>query len=579
MKTVNNKRWEDTDWAKCHRRVFKLQKQVFDAENRGDNETVVKLQKRIANSFDAKLLAVRQVAQTSKGRKAAGIDGIKNPTDTQKLRMAIELEIHHRPSSVRRVWIPKPGKDELRPLGIPNLIDRAHQALLVMVMEPQWETHFSQRQYGFRKGRGPHDATEFIRRHLRQAGPKWALEIDIEKFFDMIDHRELLRRLAAPPQIEAAVKKTLQAGGCVLGEHGPQDVGTPQGGPLSPLLANIALAGLEDHLERTFRRNYAGRITALGRPTLAIYADDAVVMHREREVVEWARGIIREYLVPLGLKLNEGKTRVTHTQEPLPTAAKAGFDFLGFHFQHHWTKKPGSKRVPYLLVTPSESAVKRCYQKCSERIDKLKLSRKQRGTRQYRQAQGKSDPVTVMIIDLNRMTRGWANYFCKCNAKQCFGKMDHLLHTKLWQWSTRRFERKKVQWVIDLLFSGVETDKDGKPLLRRDGNPRERQWAFKSPFVANDVPHRTLLKLADIPIQDHPLVQPHRSYYDGDWTYWQLRKKNRYPGTPPMLPLTAFRRQRGKCTICSQPILTGQRFAKGRKGNLETVGHTHCLPS
>lgn len=570
------KRWEHIHWRTAARYVHKLQQRVFDAEQRGDLLTVGKYQDKIANSFYAKALAVRQVAQISKGRKTAGIDGIKSPTPAAKMRMATGLTIHHRPSAVRRKWIEKPGKDEMRPLGIPNLIDRAHQALLVLILDPQWESHFSNHQYGFRKGRGPHDAIDFIQRHLRQAGPKWVLEIDIEKFFDKLDHEELLRRLAAPPTISDAVRRCLKAGVLDQVEHTAPDIGTPQGGPLSPCLANVALAGLEACLEREFRREYAGRITALGMPTLVVYADDAVVLHRDRGVVEWSRTVIQRYLDPLGLRLSESKTRVSHTEQPTRPGEGAGFDFLGFHVQHAWTKKLGGIKVPYIMVTPSKRSVERFYRDCADRLDKLKLSREQRGARRDRQAQGGKDPVTNMICDLNKRIQGWANYFGKCNAKACFGRLDHLLHGKLWQWSVRRFDRKRVQWIIDHLFSGVELDKDGKPLRRLDGNPRARKWAFKSPFVAKEAPHVTLRKLADTPIRNHVLVKPEKRFYDGDWTYWQLRMRTRYAGTPPMVSIAAFRRQKGNCYICAKPILMGERLTVGKQDRLQVISYSDC---
>lgn len=580
MKNEIQNRWEDIDWRKFTNHFFRLQRLVFDAATRGDKKTVRRIQQKIANSFHAKALAVRQVAQISSGRYTAGIDGIKSLKTAEKMRMATGLRINHQPSSVRRVWIPKPGKNEKRPLGIPNMIDRAHQALLVLVLEPQWEALLLNRQYGFRKGRGTHDAINFIQRHLRKAGPKYVLEIDIEKFFDRLDHEELLRRLDAPPVIASAVRKILKAGALVSDEHAAPHKGTPQGGPLSPLLANIALAGLENHLESEFRREYRGRIKALGLPTLVVYADDAVVLHRERHVVEWSRTAIQAYLVPLGLNLNENKTRISHTQQPTQQGEDAGFDFLGFHVQHQWTKRSGGKREPYILVKPSKTSVTRFYRDCAERIDTLKLSRKQRGARRDRQAQGKRDPITVMIGNLNRKIRGWTNYFCKCNAKECFSGLDRLIHRKLWKWSIRRFDSKRVQWIIDHLFSGVELDNDGKPLMRLDGNPRDRKWAFKSPFVPNDTPHLTLFKLADTPIRKHVLIKPEKRFYDGDWPYWQLRMQTRrYPGTPPMVSIAAFRRQKGICFDCKERIRRGELLTIGSKDRLQTISHLHCIQS
>lgn len=576
MKNVNSTRWKNIDWRYFESQLFYLQRKAFNAELRGDSQAVRKYQNRIANSFCAKALAVLKVAKHRKGKNTAGIDGVKSLQDAEMMQMAEMLSIQHRPSSVRRVWIPKPGKEELRPLGIPNMIDRAHQALLVSVLEPVWEAHLSNHQYGFRRGRGTHDAVNSIQRRLRKTGPQWVLEVDIEKFFDSIDHDELLRRINTQPDFESAIRRCLKAGVDELPTNDAPTVGTPQGGPLSPLLANIAMSGLEAHLESEFRREYKGRITRTKCPRLVIYADDAVILHNERSVVEWCRTVIENYLSPLGLKLNHSKTKISHTQSTTTERIGAGFDFLGFHIQHVCKKSRGGIKVPYIMVTPSDSAVSRFYHDCAELLDQLKLTRKQRGARRDRQARGGKDPVTIKILQLNRRIRGWGTYFRKANAKTCFSRMDHLIHQKLWIWAKRRFKKKRVQWIIDHMFSGVELDRDGNPLLRLDGNPRERKWAFKSPFVPSAEPHATLLKLADIQIVKHILVKPEKRFFDGDWPYWQLRMKTRYPGTPPMVSIAAYRRQKGKCSICTKRILIGVRLTAGKRDRYATISHHNC---
>jgi RNA-directed DNA polymerase len=346
-------------------------------------------------------------------------------------------------------------------------------------------------------------------------------------------------------------------------------------------LANIALAGLEDHLNREFRRVYAGRIKALGYPALAIYADDLVVLHRERHVIEWSRTAIASYLAPLGLRLSDSKTRIVHTLDTSPAAPQAGFDFLGFHLQHQWgnRKGPGGKRLLFVSATPSKAAQKRFYDACADRIDQLKLSRKYRGARRDRQKTGRMDPVSHMILDLNRKIRGWGNYFRYGTATETFSRIDNLLYRKLWQWALRRFKRKPRQWIIDHLFSGVELDRKGKPLLRKDGTPRKRSWAFKSPFVPKDRKHVTLHKLTDISHWSDPLVLPEKSYYDGDWTYWQKRMKTRYPGTPGIICATAFRRQKGKCLRCNGAIKPGERISQSSEGKLTVIRHSQCPTS
>jgi RNA-directed DNA polymerase len=581
MISVTKKRWDGVAWRKLESDLHRIQKRIHHAELQGDKRTVSKLQQHIVASFHAKLLAVRQVAQTSPGRRSAGPDGIKSPSRAEMYTMAEALSIRHRPSPVRRKLIAKPGKTEKRPLGIPNLIDRAQQALIAMALGPQWEAHFSEHQYGFRKGRSPHDAVDHLVRHLRRSGPKAVLDADIEKFFDRIDHDALIARLDAPQEITLAIRRIIKAGALADGEFVLSDIGTPQGGPLSPLLANIALAGLESHLKSEFRTHFAGRINALGYPHMVIYADDLLVLHKDQAVIEWSRMAITSYLTPLGLRLSDDKTRVVPTTTSTPGMNPAGFDFLGFHFQHHTSSRRKTRGIRTLcvLATPSNAAQKKFYAACAERIDSLKLSRKHRGARQARQAEGKRDPVTLMIFELNRMITGWGNYFRIGASTHTFSRMDHLLHQKLWQWAVRRFDNKGRKWIVERVFSGIGTDRRGKPLMRKDGTPRQCAWVFKSPFAPNDQKHETLSKLAHIHHKDHDLVRPDVSYYGSGWCYWQKRTTRRYPGTPPMISAPLFHRQRGKCSGCRIPFQPDDRIAIAHLEGKKVLIHTNCSKS
>jgi len=353
-------------------------------------------------------------------------------------------------------------------------------------------------------------------------------------------------------------------------------MGTPQGGPLSPLLANIAMAGLQDHVEQAFRRDFRGRITKLGYPTVGQFADDAVVLHPDREVIDWSRLVIEDYLAPLGLRLSPTKTRVSHTQIETRPNEVAGFDFLGFHFQHVWRRGKGGRHQTYALVTPSKRSLERFYRECAEIIHSVKLSRKQRGARRHAQAKGLADPVTIMIHRLNQKIRGWGNYFRSCNAKAALSRMDHLLHQKAWKWATRRFDRKTVGWIRANLFSGIELDKKGQPLLRQDGTPRKREWTFTSPFAPKDKPQVVMNRLADIPINTHTPVKPEKSLFDGDWCYWQARSRSRYPGTPDFISIGAFRRQQGKCDRCRELMQMGQRLEVTTKDRFRVIRHINC---
>src|SRR5712691_4598430 len=233
-------RWDDLPWKKFRKVVWKLQKRIYQAMLCGDVKLVRKLQKLLMKSRAAKFLAVRRVAQENSGKKTAGVDGVKSLTPSQRLRMALSLGVDSKARPVRRVWIEKQGSDELRPLGIPVMHDRARQSLVKEALEPEWEARFEANSYGFRPGRSGHDAIGAIYIAIsRQA--KFALDADIAKCFDSISHSALLAKVNASPLVQRQLKAWLKAGVMDGGELFPTAVGTMQGGTISPLLANIAL--------------------------------------------------------------------------------------------------------------------------------------------------------------------------------------------------------------------------------------------------------------------------------------------------------------------------------------------------
>lgn len=237
-------KWKDINWRKAERCVFKLQKQIYKASRRGDVRTVRRLQRLLTKSWTAKCLAVRRVTQDNQGKKTAGVDGIKSLTPKQRLTFVNNLKLGTKVKPTRRVWIPKPGKDEKRPLGIPTMYDRALQGLVKLALEPEWEAKFEPNSYGFRPGRSCHDAIEAIFNAIRYK-PKYVLDADIAKCFDKIDHERLLEKLNTYPTLRKQIRAWLKAGVMDGKELFPTSEGTPQGGVISPLLANIALHGME----------------------------------------------------------------------------------------------------------------------------------------------------------------------------------------------------------------------------------------------------------------------------------------------------------------------------------------------
>src|SRR5215469_1200260 len=316
--------WAQIPWRKLEKYVYRLQKRIYQASCRDNVQAVHRLQQLLMQSHAARLLAVRRVTQDNQGKNTAGVDGIASLPPEQRLALAADLHPKHwqKPLPTRRVWIPKPGKPEKRPLGIPTLRNRAQQALAKVSIEAEWEAKFEANSYGFRPGRSAHDAIEAIFIDIRYQ-PKYVLDADIKGCFDNINHQALLDKLATYPAMRRAIKAWLKAGVLENGEVFPTEQGTPQGGVISPLLANIALHGMEHAISEAFPRN-KGENAHLVR-----YADDFVVLLSTEAGAKQAQQILVEWLAKMGLTLHPNKTRITHTLTPQADGS-VGFDFLGF---------------------------------------------------------------------------------------------------------------------------------------------------------------------------------------------------------------------------------------------------------
>ena len=302
-----NIKWRDINWKQVEIRVFKLQKLIYRASSRGEISKMRKYQKLLTKSYYARLLAVRRVTQDNRGKKTAGVDGIKNLPPMQRFNLVDFLNKRHlKASPTRRVWIPKPGQDEKRPLGIPTIYDRALQALVKIGMEPEWEARFEPNSYGFRPGRSTHDAIESIYNaiHLKT---KYVLDADISKCFDRINHDALLRKIGKTPYRQL-IKQWLKSGVFEHKQFSDTVEGTPQGGIISPLLANIALHGMEQRImefaktvdlknSRGYQQGWQIKCQAL---KLIRYADDFIILHEDIKVVLQAKTIIQEWLNQVG---------------------------------------------------------------------------------------------------------------------------------------------------------------------------------------------------------------------------------------------------------------------------------------
>ena len=502
--------WAQIPWRKLEAYVYRLQKRIYRASQRGNSEAVHSLQRLLMKSEAARLLAVRRVTQDNQGKKTAGVDGVKlvGPKDRYKLAEALKNHRTIKPRPTRRVWIPKPGKDEKRPLGIPTMLDRAHQALTKLALEPEWEAKFEANSYGFRPSRGAHDAIEAIWKNIVQRS-KFVLDADIKGCFDNIDHDALLTKLATFPAMRRAVKAWLKAG-IMEGTMGsPTERGTPQGGVISPLLANVALHGMETAIHAVFDVHGSRSLTVVR------YADDFVVLFPTLEGIKRAEAVVKEWLAGIGLHLNAKKTRIVHTRDELD-GQPAGFDFLGFNVrqyrvgQYHSGKAGGRILLGFKThIKPSKDAIKRYYDKLAEIIRDNRSSKQEN-----------------LIKLLNSRIRGWCAYYRTVVSKRVFSRLDHLLFGVLRRWCNRRHPNKNRTFSERKYWQTI-------------GN---RRYRFATPDGFKLVLHD------ETEIKRHLKVKGTRSPFDGDLVYWSKRLKD-HPltnGTKARL----LARQRGRCLWC-----------------------------
>jgi len=461
--------WETIDWKKVRRRVKGLQVRIAKAVREGRHGQVRSLQWLLTHSFYARLLAVRRVV-TNKGRKTPGIDGVIWSTPKQRMDAVGTLRRGgYRPLPLRRVYIrKKSGKN--RPLGIPTMRDRAMQALYAFALVPIAETTADPNSYGFRECRCCADAIQQCYICLAQKGSaQWILEADIKACFDQIDHGWLLSQI---PIDRKVLKAWLEAGYVADGELYPTRAGTPQGGIISPVLANMTLDGLEPAIKATVARTSKVHVIR--------YADDFIVTADSREILqEQVLPVIEGFLRERGLILSGAKTRISRLTD--------GFDFLAQNI-----RKYGDK----LLITPSKSAIKSVIHKCK------KIMRAYRGKQ-----------TADMVRALNSVILGWTNYHRHVCSKATYSYIDGRIFESLCKWAKRRHRDKGRRWLHGHYFRTIGS----------------RNWCFFAVGRPEGDGSRIVdLRLASMTkIKRHVKIKAAANPYDNEWQrYFSLRPAN-----------------------------------------------------
>jgi RNA-directed DNA polymerase len=560
--------WNDINWSLTDKRILRYQTRIYKATKDGNISKVKCLQKRLLKSLDAKLVSVRRVTTLNKSKNTPGVDRQIYVTDIEKIDLVKRLRLDGKASPIQRVYIPKPGKLEKRPLGIPTVEDRAKQALCKLALEPEWEARFEANSYGFRPGRCCQDAMEAIFSSCRNNSGdkgfhKYVLDADISKCFDLIDHDYLLKKLATLPELEFQVRAWLKAG--ILEESNSEtslenlinQQGTPQGGIISPLLSNIALHGMEDHMKNWICSKPSFAKTNIyskdaKRKSLAIirYADDFVIIHKDEDIIREAKEEISKWLWNgPRLTLSEEKTSIRNTSN--------GFNFLGFSCI---TITRGG--IPRTKIYPSRSSQAKLLLKVREIV-----------------INNRSASSYNLILILRPVIFGWANYFKFSECSGCFHKLTHLIFQKLRAWVFRRDTRNGRMVIKQRYFPSRKS-------YFFDGSYHQDNWVLNGKQLMNSgktkenwLPHIVWVKSAK-----WIKIKGTSSPFDGDNLYWGKRTLNK--GSWNTRQRKLIKLQKGYCPFCNTPFLFDSNVevdhiipsSKGGKdiySNLQLL-HKHC---